>query len=59
GEENITSAMLSADAKLLVVATISGVKLFSVRRRKGDERGALRIHKLDVPSALLTMELGS
>lgn len=52
GEENITSAMLSADAKLLVVATISGVKVFSVRRRKGDERGALRIHKLDVPSAL-------
>lgn len=52
GEENITSAMLSADGKLLVVATISGVKVFSVRRRKGDEKGALRIQKLDVSSAL-------
>ncbi|RAK97810.1 small subunit rRNA maturation protein UTP4 [Aspergillus ibericus CBS 121593] len=52
GEENITSAMLSADGKILVVATISTIKLFSVRRRKGDEKGTLRIQKLDVPKAL-------
>ncbi|PYI05804.1 small nucleolar ribonucleo protein complex subunit [Aspergillus sclerotiicarbonarius CBS 121057] len=52
GEENITSAMLSADGKILAVATISTIKLFSVRRRKGDEKGTLRIQKLDVPKAL-------
>ena len=44
--------MLSADGKILVVATISTIKLFSVRRRKGDEKGTLRIQKLDVPKAL-------
>ncbi|PWY91186.1 WD40 repeat-like protein [Aspergillus heteromorphus CBS 117.55] len=52
GEENITSAMLSADGKILVVATISTIKLFSVRRRKGDEKGTLRIQKLDTPTEL-------
>lgn len=52
GEENITSAMLSQDGKILAVATISSIKVFSVRRRKGDEKGTLRIQKLDVPSAL-------
>ncbi|GLI73735.1 U3 small nucleolar RNA-associated protein [Penicillium ochrochloron] len=52
GEENITSAMLSPDGKLLVVATISDVKLFTVRRRKGDEKGALRIQKVEVPQSL-------
>ncbi|KAI9924675.1 U3 small nucleolar RNA-associated protein [Aspergillus wentii] len=52
GEENITSAMLSSDGKILTIATTSDVKVFSVRRRKGDERGALRIQKLDVDSAL-------
>ncbi|KAJ9301862.1 hypothetical protein DTO271G3_728 [Paecilomyces variotii] len=52
GEENIASAMLSPDGKLLAVATISSVKLFSVRRRKGDERGTLRVQKLDLPSDL-------
>lgn len=44
--------MLSRDGKLLAIATISSVKLFSVRRRKGDERGALRVQKLDLPSEL-------
>lgn len=48
GEENITSAALSADGRLLVVATISNVKVFSIRRRKGDERGLLRVQKLEV-----------
>ena len=43
--------MLSSDGKILVVATISDVKVFSVKRRKSDERGALRIQKLDTPSA--------
>ncbi|KAE8149355.1 small nucleolar ribonucleo protein complex subunit [Aspergillus avenaceus] len=52
GEENITSAMLSSDAKILVVATTSSVKVFAVRRRKGDEKGTLRIQKLEIPSAL-------
>lgn len=44
--------MLSADGKILAVATISEVKMFTVRRRKGDEKGALRIQKVDVPKAL-------
>lgn len=44
--------MLSPDGKLLAVATISSVKVFSVRRRKGDERGVLRVQKLEVPSGL-------
>ncbi|KAL2795607.1 WD40-repeat-containing domain protein [Aspergillus keveii] len=52
GEENITSATLSNDGKILVVATISSVKVFSVRRRKGDERGTLRVQKLDAPDTL-------
>lgn len=44
--------MLSPDGKLLAVATISSVKLFSVRRKKGDERGVLRVQKLELPSGL-------
>lgn len=44
--------MLSPDSKTLVVATISDVKLFTVRRRKGDEKGALRIQKIDIPKSL-------
>ncbi|KAJ5235372.1 uncharacterized protein N7469_004540 [Penicillium citrinum] len=52
GEENITSAMLSSDGRILVVATVSDVKIFTVRRRKGDEKGALRVQKIDVPKAL-------
>ncbi|KKK20782.1 hypothetical protein ARAM_003815 [Aspergillus rambellii] len=52
GEENITSASLSNDGKILVIATISSIKVFSVRRRKGDERGTLRIQKLDCPDEI-------
>ncbi|KAL4878374.1 WD40-repeat-containing domain protein [Aspergillus karnatakaensis] len=52
GEENITSATLSSDGKILVIATISNIKVFSVRRRKGDERGTLRVQKLDAPNSL-------
>lgn len=44
--------MLSSDGKILAVATVSDVKMFTVRRRKGDEKGALRIQKIDVPKAL-------
>lgn len=44
--------MLSSDGKTLAVATVSDVKLFTVRRRKGDEKGALRIQKIDVPKTL-------
>ncbi|KAF7718414.1 Uncharacterized protein PECH_008367 [Penicillium ucsense] len=50
GEENITSAMLSSDGKLLAVATVSDVKLFAVRKRKGDEK-ALLIKKVETPKA--------
>ncbi|KAJ5239445.1 hypothetical protein N7468_004064 [Penicillium chermesinum] len=38
GEETISSASLSSDGKILAVSTISDVKLFAVRRRKGDEK---------------------
>lgn len=44
--------MLSPDGKILVVATTSDVKLFTVRRRKGDEKGALRIQKIEIPQSL-------
>lgn len=44
--------MLSADGRILAVATVSDVKMFIVRRRKGDEKGTLRIQKIDVPKAL-------
>lgn len=37
-----------------MVATVSDIKVFSVRRRKGDEKGALRIQKLEVPVAFST-----
>ncbi|KAL4998831.1 quinon protein alcohol dehydrogenase-like superfamily [Aspergillus recurvatus] len=52
GEENITSAALSTDGKILVIATISSIKVFSVRRRKGDERGTLRVQKIDTPTSI-------
>ncbi|KAL4936412.1 quinon protein alcohol dehydrogenase-like superfamily, partial [Aspergillus oleicola] len=53
GEENITSATLSTDSKILVIATISSIKIFTVRRRKNDERGTLRVQKLeDVPASI-------
>ncbi|KAL4811031.1 quinon protein alcohol dehydrogenase-like superfamily [Aspergillus unguis] len=52
GEENITSATLSTDGKILVIATISSVKVFSVRRRKGDDRGTLRVQKIDTPASI-------
>ncbi|KAL6229924.1 hypothetical protein BDW75DRAFT_234814 [Aspergillus navahoensis] len=52
GEENITSAALSTDGKILVIATISSIKVFSVRRRKGDERGTLRVQKIDTPGSI-------
>ncbi|KAL4774287.1 WD40-repeat-containing domain protein [Aspergillus nidulans var. acristatus] len=52
GEENITSAALSTDGKVLVIATISSIKIFSVRRRKGDERGTLRVQKIDTPASI-------
>ncbi|KAL4796572.1 quinon protein alcohol dehydrogenase-like superfamily [Aspergillus venezuelensis] len=53
GEENITSATLSSDSKILVIATISSIKIFTVRRRKNDERGTLRVQKIeDIPSSV-------
>lgn len=52
GEENISSATISLDGKTLAIATISDIKMFALRRRKGDEKGALRVQKIDVPEAL-------
>jgi U3 small nucleolar RNA-associated protein 4 len=52
GDENITSAHLSANGSLIVVATVAGVKLFQLRRRS--EQGILRYrtHQIEAPSAI-------
>jgi U3 small nucleolar RNA-associated protein 4 len=52
GDENITSAHISANGTLIVVATTAGVKLFQLRRRK--EQGVIRYRtrQLEVPAAI-------
>ncbi|CAO2657324.1 Nn.00g034500.m01.CDS01 [Neocucurbitaria sp. VM-36] len=50
GEENITSVSISRDGELLVVATVSEVKLFQLLRPQPGASAGLRIRKLDMPS---------
>jgi U3 small nucleolar RNA-associated protein 4 len=52
GDENITSAHMSANGSLVVVSTAAGVKLFQLRRRK--EKGVLRYRtrQVEVPAAI-------
>jgi U3 small nucleolar RNA-associated protein 4 len=49
GEANITSASVTANGSLLVVATTTDIKLFRLRSRKTDGNESLRVSKLDVP----------
>jgi len=53
GEENITSACISAHGSLLAVSTISEIKLFRLKQRKTEGAEALRVSKLEVPHAFL------
>ncbi|KAI9810044.1 MAG: U3 small nucleolar RNA-associated protein [Pycnora praestabilis] len=53
GEENITSASLSANGNLLVVSTISEVKMFRMKSQNPHED--FRVHKLENPRNLATL----
>lgn len=54
GEENITSARISDDGKLLAVATVSNVKVFKLRLQRGRPNGpmSIRTKKLETPASL-------
>jgi U3 small nucleolar RNA-associated protein 4 len=52
GEENITSAHLAANGTLVVVATAAAVKLFQLRRRKGQGVIRYRARQLELPAAI-------
>ncbi len=49
GDETLTCADLAADGSLLIACTISGVKLFRLRRKVGD---GLKVSKLEVPDSM-------
>ncbi|KAI9715235.1 MAG: hypothetical protein M1812_006045 [Candelaria pacifica] len=53
GEENITSASLSNDGRLLAVSTISEIKMFRLRRAKAKGDGSIKVKKVDIPISLL------
>jgi U3 small nucleolar RNA-associated protein 4 len=52
GDENITSAHLSANGSLIVVATATGVKLFQLRRRKQQGVIRYRTRQIELPVAI-------
>ncbi|KAK2767695.1 U3 small nucleolar RNA-associated protein [Arachnomyces sp. PD_36] len=52
GDENLTSAALSSDGKLLVASTVSEIKAFSLKQRMGDVTANLKVQKIEVPSSL-------
>ncbi|KAH7034732.1 WD40-repeat-containing domain protein [Microdochium trichocladiopsis] len=53
GEANITSATVSADGSILVVATTSDVKAFHLDAGKGNsKKDELKISKVDIPEAM-------
>jgi U3 small nucleolar RNA-associated protein 4 len=52
GDENITSANMSANGSLVVVATAVGVKLFQLRRRKENGLLRYRTRQIEVPAAI-------
>lgn len=52
GEENLTSAALSPDGKILAASTVSEVKIFSLTQRTGDVTPNLKVQKLETPSSL-------
>ncbi|KAF3480620.1 U3 small nucleolar RNA-associated protein 4 [Arthroderma uncinatum] len=52
GEEHLTSAALSRDGTILVAATVSEVKVFSLTPDEDDDVSSLQVHKLDISSQL-------
>ncbi|ORY70193.1 WD40-repeat-containing domain protein [Pseudomassariella vexata] len=55
GEANITSATISDDGSLLVVATTSDIKAFHLRSRDDVKRDELKISKVDVPPKIAAL----
>ncbi|EFW15824.1 U3 small nucleolar RNA-associated protein [Coccidioides posadasii str. Silveira] len=49
GEENLTSAALSSDGKLLVAASVSQIKAFCLSPREDGDKPGLQVNKLEIP----------
>lgn len=52
GDENITSAFLSDDGKLIAVATVAGVKLFQLRQKKVQGSVRYRTRQIELPTTI-------
>ncbi|KAI1331427.1 WD40 repeat-like protein [Xylariaceae sp. FL0255] len=52
GEANVTSASISSDGSLLIVATTSDIKAFSLKPRNGIHWDELKISKVGVPNQI-------
>ncbi|KAM5465895.1 U3 small nucleolar RNA-associated protein [Microsporum audouinii] len=52
GDEHLTSAALSRDGTILVAATISEVRVFTLTPDEVDGLPSLRVHKVDLPPQL-------
>ena len=52
GDENITSANISSNGSLIVVATAAGVRMFQLRRRRQQGVVRYRSRQLEVPAAI-------
>ncbi|KAK8196136.1 U3 small nucleolar RNA-associated protein [Zalaria obscura] len=52
GNENITSATITADGTALAVSTLSSTRIFQLRPSKDSEEEHLRIRRVSVPSEL-------
>lgn len=52
GEANITSASISEDGSLLVIATSAEVKVFRLESKSSENGDALRVSKLETPSSI-------
>ncbi|KAI9825031.1 MAG: U3 small nucleolar RNA-associated protein [Phylliscum demangeonii] len=52
GEENISSASLSACGTLLAVSTFSELKVFRLQSRRLEDRKVLRVRRVDLPTSL-------
>ncbi|KAI0109126.1 WD40-repeat-containing domain protein [Nemania sp. FL0031] len=55
GEANITSASISADGSLLIVATTSNIKAFHLRPRDGIWWDELRISKVEIDEQIVDL----
>ena len=52
GNDNITSAHISDDGRLVAVATLAGVRVFRLRKRLSSRGIAMRAHQVELPTAL-------